>query len=629
MSPPDTPQYSQTKRFLSVKTSLGDDTLLVHAITGEEKLSTLFCYTLELLSTTANINSQQIVGKTVQFSLNQNSTTQVYNGYISEFIANAVRQENFYIYRAVVRPWLWLLTKSSNSRIFQDQTVIQVIQTVFDQAGFNDYDFSGAKKSYPKRDYCVQYGESDFNFVSRLMEEVGLFYYFTHDSSKHTLVIADQAGAYGSEKQEPVPFYDDKSRIQGIKAWQHTYTMQTGKYTTNSHNFQKPTTSLLATTTSILGISEANKREQYYYAPFFNERSDSGDASCLAMVQLESQYDIVSGKSNCMTFRAGDCISLHSLSFSQESNKKYALIGVNFKAFDNSYFSNAQPAGAAYENSFSCISAKTTFLVTRTTPKPTVLGLQEAVVTGPAQESLYTDEYGRIKVRFFWDRNPKDPENSSCWMRVVQRWEGILRIGTPVLVAFINQDIDQPVVIGPVVDDNLKPLFELPANKTMSGLKRRITKSSEEKTYNYMSFEDKADNQQLCIYASKDMLVTVENDSQMVVNSGNSTININKGDLLITVSKGKYQLTVNGDITISTKGNAKLDSVGSFTIDAQGAININSKQDVNIQSGTGFVCTAGTSLSATANGNMDLQAGLTNIKADGVISLQGTLIKNN
>jgi len=622
-------QYSQTNRFLSIKTPLGDDVLLLHAVSGEEKLSSLFSYSLELLSPKANINPQQIVGKALQFTINKNNSSQVYHGYVSEFVANAVRRENFYIYKAVVRPWLWFLTRNLSSRIFQNQSIIQIIQNVFDQASFKDYDFSGIKKTYPQREYCVQYGESDFNFVSRLMEEAGLFYYFAHDNNKHMLKIGDQVGAYGAEKQQPLHFYDDTSSFSGIKEWQHIYTMQPGKYTTNSHNFQKPSISFQATSASLLGISQANNIEQYHFSPFYNERNESGEASRVGMERFESHYDIVLGKSNCMSFRAGDRISLQSQSFNQETDKCYVLISMNFQAFDNSYFTNNSSTSVAYQNSFSCIPAKKIYYPEKITPKPSILGLQEAVVTGPTQESLYTDQYGRIKVRFFWDRNPKDPENSSCWMRVVQRWEGVLRIGTPVLVAFINQDIDQPIVVGPVVDENLKPLFELPQNKTMSGLKRRITKPSEEKTYNSISFEDKQDKQQLCVYASKDMVVTVENDSEMLVNKGNSTININKGDLLITVKEGKYQLTVKGDITISTQGNAKLNSAGSFTIESKGDININGQRAVNIKSGTGLACQAGTSLSATANSTMDLKSGLTNIKADGVICLQGALIKNN
>lgn len=655
---------TQENRFLQATVgSLKKDTLLLHKIFGQEEFSKPFSYQLEFLSETKGIKADDIITRPISFSLTSDGKQHYLHGRIAAFAASAFKaSENYYLYKATVVPWFWLLKKRVNSQIFQTKNLKDIIGGIFKAAGFQDFDFSGIHNN-PTLDYCVQYDESDFDFVSRLLEENGIFYFFKHEQNKHTLILADQKSAYGAPKQEVLKRCDfgQKGGAE-IYEWQHVYNFCSGKWTCNSHDFLQPNNSLIADKDSILTIANIKNYEIYDYSNKYLKRDQGEQLSRLRLEAEEAQYSLVSGQSSYATFYVGDKMRLDKKFFPNEDCEEFIITSLAIEAIERSYLPSGESINRTpYINTFTCAPANIVFRPLQQTLKPAIHGVQEATISGPKGESIYTDKYGRYKVKFYWDRNleKKEDENCSCWMRALKSWEGLLRVGTPVLVGFIDDDIDKPIILGLVHDNEQKPLFELPANKTRSSLRRRGGKNGDEKKYNEIIFEDKPDKEQFIENASKDMLVAVKNDRTVELKEGNDVLNINKGALTITLKEGKYFLNAQkGDIEIASKANVYIHAGGNLSLKADnevnieaGSLSIKSKQALDINSGAalqlesrtgaqlkagtglqlestaGMTHKAGTSLDISSNATVNIQGAMSTLKSSGVSKIEGSLVK--
>ncbi len=532
---------TQANRLIAINTPLGPDVLLLRGFTGQEAMSRLFSFELDLLSTDPEIKFKDIIGQTVTLRVVLGRDKErFFNGVISRFMQTG-SDAGLANYRATMVPKLWFLTRTADCRIFQNKKVPDIIQEILKENGITDIK-TVLKGTYEARDYCVQYRETDFNFVSRLMEQYGLFYFFEHADGKHMIVLADDLSAHQPcPEQSNVswnPQGSDSLAEDVITSLQWEESLRFGKYAVTDYNFETPSTSLQAEVKSQIDVGGNGKYEIYDYPGEYGKKAEGEAVAKVRMEEEEARYKVISGAGSARVFTTGFKFTLQDY-VRKDVNGDYVLTEVRHAAsVGNTYATGAAAGGSDedYSNSFTCIPAKTPFRAPQVTPKPMVQGPQTAVVVGKAGEEIWTDKYGRVKVQFHWDRYGKMNEESSCWVRVSQNWAGkqwgamfLPRIGQEVIVEFLEGDPDQPIITGRVYNAELMPPYDLPANQTQSGLKSRSSKGATPDNFNEIRFEDKKGSEQIHLHAEKDWTITVENDkSQSVGHDETLTVGNNR-----------------------------------------------------------------------------------------------------
>lgn len=613
---------TQANRHIKLSTPLGPDALLLVAFSGQEEMSRLFQFQLEMISDNSDIQAKDIVGKNITFSIERTEgAVRYFNGFVSRFSAGDEEQGRRN-YRAEVVPWLWFLTRTTDCRIFQNKKIPDILSQIFGDLGFTDFRLN-LKQSHKKWDYCVQYRESDFHFASRLMEQEGIFYYFKHENGKHVMVIADHKGAYYDCEESQVDFppsVGESMLKDRITAWQHDYEFCSGKWAQTDYNFETPSTSLMTKTSSLVSLPGIDKFEVYDFPGAYAQKSDGDAESKMRMEEIEAGFDTVSGQSGCKTFGTGAKFGIGVHRSPSEEGKRYVLTSVGHEGREAMAYETGggSPGEFDYRNYFRCLPDSVVSRPARTTRKATISGLQTAIVVGPAGEEIYVDKYGRVKVQFHWDREGKKDENSSCWVRVSQtnaeKGFGAMhipRVGSEVIISFMEGDPDQPMIVGRVYHAENMPPYGLPDSKTISGIKSKTYKGS---GYNEMIMDDTKGKELIRIHAQYDMSTTVEhdqtllvkNDRQVTVN-GKLTETITK-DTKITILSGTYDHKVAGNkASYYVQGDLSETYASKQTTKVTGTISYSSDADIQITAKTNIVLTVGSSqLKMDKDGNIDL-----------------------
>jgi len=544
------------EKFISITTSLGKDKLVLNRISSDESISNLFYYTLELVSEDQTIKPEDIVGKSVDFwMILRNGSERHFNGYVSQFVSGSLRKDGYRSYQAVVVPWFWFLTKTCDHKIFQAKTALQIIEDVFQSYGFNDYQLK-VSKTCLTRDYCVQYAESTFDFVNRLLEEEGIFYYFTHEKGKHTMVLSDNTTSFESCIENEL-IYLDNIADEHLHSWSHNHAYITGKVTSNSYSFEEPSVDLSKEISSIIKLENNQKFEHYHY-PYAYAKSGDAEPFVRARIEAEeSQFHTLESSGTYRSLKVGGKFKIKKHECPGEEGKEYTITSLRFDAFEDA-LSNASEL-RSYFNQFVCVPVATIPKSKHITPRPCIYGMQTAVVVGPSGEEIYTDKYGRVKVQFHWDRLGENNENSSCWVRVSQSWAGkgwgsivVPRIGQEVVVSFLDGNPDKPLITGQVYNASNMPPYDLPANQTQSGIKTRSSKEGGASTFNELRFEDKKDAEEIYIHAQKDFNTEINENRSVTIEKGDDTYLLKKGNVIETLSEGNVTTTL-------TKGNQSLE----------------------------------------------------------------------
>jgi type VI secretion system secreted protein VgrG len=541
---------NQEKRLLSLKTPLGENVLLLTSFNGREELSRLFEYRLQMISDNAKIKAADIVGKNITVGIDvPEGSPRFFNGFVNSFVAGDEDSNGRRNYFATMVPWLWFLTQTADCRIFQKKKVPDILEKIYKDLGFSDFEKSEIKGNHVEWDYCVQYRETDFNFVSRLMEQEGICYYFRHEDGKHTLVMGDQNGAFKDLPEKEVDYPTDfasRAIEEHIKSWEHRYNFRSGKWAQTDYNFETPSTSLMAKTNTVVKLTGNTKYEVYDFPGEYADKSMGEADTKLRMEEEEAQHDIVEATSNCKTFSPGGKFKVREHRSGGEEGKTYVITSIQHSAHETLGYETGEASAFDYENSFTCIPDAVPFRPARITPTPIIQGVQTAVVVGPAGEEIYTDEFGRVKVQFHWDREGKKDENSSCWIRVSQVHAGkgfgaidLPRIDEEVIVSFLEGNPDSPIITGRVYHAENMPPFGLPDSKVISGMKSNSTKGGG--GYNEMIMDDTKGKEMVRIHAQYDMSTTVEHDDTLHVVTGNRKID---------VDTGTHTETIKGDTTI-------------------------------------------------------------------------------
>jgi len=509
----------QTAHISKLDTPFGDDVLVIQEFSGQEGLGEMFEYRIDALSENKDLDFDQALGKKCQVTHHAYEKKRIFNGYLVEAEWLGMK-ENLYAYRLILRPWLWLLSRKADCRIFENQTALDIIQDVFNEHG---YEFRKTTvESYPKLEYCVQYRESDLDFVLRLMEQHGIYYFFEHEDGKHTLVLADGKSSHTAISEcATLPFLShgaaNQEAKQHVADWSKRRHLRTGKIEFRDYNFEKPNADMTAKAEGPGGYAKSDM--QIYDYPGKYKEPGQPEGEKYAKVWLESEQAVDQRRfasGDAPNLFPGGLVALSKLPAEGE-NIEYLLVRTQHNIIDQSYRSRSGGgSGQVYSGSYEFQPSSRVFRMPYATPEPRIHGIQTAKVVADDDhqgEEIAVDKHGRVRVEFHWVRpDPKTGKKKpSRWIRCAQAWSGkgwggqfIPRVGMEVVVEFLEGDPDQPLIVGTVYNgDNKHPYDpdEDDQNKTQSGFKSNTTKGG--RGYNEFRFEDRDGNEEIFMRAQK------------------------------------------------------------------------------------------------------------------------------
>ncbi len=576
---------------------------------------------------------------------------------------------------AEVRPWLWMLTRNQNTRIFQDKTVKEIIEQVFSDAGFSDHKIE-TTRSFDKRTYCVQYRESDFDFISRLMEQEGIYYFFPSEKNAQDakeMIICDDASGH-----KPVPEYPEieyclsdsigASSDDQIRDWSMVQSVVGGKVTLDDFNFLRPTSDLTAVSLQPQGDHTNNELELYDHPgkqtiDGMAAGAESSRGDHLARVRMEAEvvrYETWRGRTGVRMMGAGRKFGLKNYPVA-EANTDYIVTSAyhQIEADYGRHFQKMNPDRAVYTCDFTAIAADVPYRSMPITNWPVIPGLHTAKVVGPSGEEIYTDEYGRIKVQFHWDRKGENDENSSCWVRVVTPWSGmnwgmihIPRIGQEVVIQFEEGDPDRPICTGMLYNEDTKPPYPLPDNKTVSGIRTDSSKDASDTThFNELKFDDLAGEELVRMQAQKHHEKLVKNKSSLTIGfdeldygdhdgdfslstviKQNVSEKITDGDKFLKIETGSETIDIKKDKTQTIEGKRTETITGNDTTTIkQGDYSMTldmGNHDTQLKMGDVDLKVDLGSITHEAMQSIELKVGSNSIKIDQTgVTIKGLMIK--
>jgi type VI secretion system secreted protein VgrG len=537
------------------------DKLMFYQMTGQEELGGLFSIEVDLLSSDEAVDLAALLGQEASVHIERtDASVREFNGFVTSF-ALVGQHGNFARYRAVLRPWLWFLGQNQTSRIFQESTVPDIVKEIFREHGFSDFEES-LNGDYRKWEYLVQYRESDLNFVSRMLEQEGIHYYFKHADGKHKLVLADSNNAHTpSPGYEAVPFFPplarERRQDEHISKLVLHRRVRPGKFTARDWQFKTP--EILEKDRKSPLESAFNEYEIYDFPGEFEDIEQATTQAQLRLEEYQVDYETVEGSGPIRGLFAGSRFALTQYP-REDQNREYLILSARYEVRVSEYESNAVPdKEPIFEFKFVAIDAKRPYRAARRTRKPRVEGVHTAKVVGAEGEEIHTDPFGRVRVKFHWDRREEENEKSSCYVRVSQLWAGqnwggqfLPRVGQEVIVDFLEGDPDRPIITGRVYNQAQMPPYALPNNATQSGIKTRSSPGGKPSNFNEMRFEDKKGSEEFYFQAEKNTLV--KNDQSTTV-KGSRSASISHDDSVSVT--GDRSVSVGGNLSVTVKGGGK------------------------------------------------------------------------
>jgi len=636
--------YTQADRPFKVETVLGPDVLLLQGFSGQEGVSTPFSFTLDLVSQEASVSANDLLRTAAVLTLKLAGGGQrVIHGLINRFVQLG-QSDELTFYRAEIVPWSWFLSLSSDCKIFQNLSVLEIVEQVFGDQGYSDFEVK-CVRNYAAREYCVQYRETHLNFISRLLEEEGIFYFFQHSKSKHILTLADDVSAVkpcpGQSTVRVSPMPEAAQEQDFVTAFEREHAAFIGKVTLRDYDHLQPSLRLESS------VSGDGREEIYDYPGYYTQLEDGERLARLQLEEQEAWHEIVRGESTCRSLQSGYSFDLED-HYLKDANQTYQLLQVRHSA-RGADFRARDPATFEYRNDFLAIPHSVPFRPPRTTPKPVVQGSQTALVVGKAGEEIWVDEYGRVKVQFYWDRDGKKDENSSCWVRVSTAWAGkgwgviqIPRIGQEVIVDFLEGDPDLPIITGRVYNAEQMPPYDLPDNQTQSGVKSRSSKEGGTDNFNEIRMEDLKGSELLYVHAEKNKQVVVENDRTESVGNNESisigkdrTENVEKNESISIGENRTESVGKDESITIDENRTRSVGKNESIDVSGDRSLSVGKKEDCKVgdsrstQVGKDDQLQVGKKYELVAGDQITLKTGSASIvmKKDGTIQIKGKDIK--
>jgi len=685
---------ADAKDVLKIKTE--KEHFFVIGMQGFEHLGALFEYSVDLVGALEggllaglkggeppHVDLHDLVGTEACVTMDWGEQKRYFSGYITSF-RRGPRRGKFVTYTATLRPWLWFATRNKDSRIFQSKNVKDVVTKVLDPYNGDIKWKLDDESVYPELDYCVQYNETDFAFVSRLLEEAGIYYFFEHDEGKHTLVLTDALSQHDERPSgNPISWSNQMKEEATMTDWEHRQEVRSVKATVLDRDYLAPTTEIKADKSAADPIgTKVGKMEWFEYPgrvvhnaadadPDSHASDNVKQRATVAMQELASLYDFATGTTNAADIGVGMTFELKEHPDDKE-NAKYLAVASNFKLefADHEAIEDLKlghdaehvvchllvmksgDGGPSLAGAVSALaglgggggSAPAAYRPERSTPKPVMYGPQTATVVGPSGNEIETDKHGRIKVQFHWDREGKKNENSSCWVRVSQPWAGngfgfiaLPRIGHEVVVSFLDGDPDRPLVTGSVYNGDNVPIYKLPDQATVTGLKTRSSKGGDDTTANELRFDDKKGSEYLWFQAEQDYYRLVKKNafdlvqeeekvkvvkSRREVMGENWYMDIGK-DVMHHIGKDLH-VNVEADIFYTGGATCQVKLAKDMSVSVGGELGVQlggktalkSKEDINVQSETGKITFK------TATGDFAVEAMSVKIKGTSSIALE-------
>ncbi|HTM50598.1 MAG TPA: type VI secretion system tip protein TssI/VgrG [Bryobacteraceae bacterium] len=612
--------HTDDNRLLSIKTVLPANTLLVNRFSANERLSRLFSFDIELmapLEKAADVKPAELIGSAAAVRLETpDGDGRFFHGVFSRFQEGS-EDTQFRFYRAELSPKLWLLTLTTDCRVFENKNALDIVTDILREQGQLDFlDFT--TRSYARWDCCMQYRETMFNFISRLLEHEGIFYFFQHQADKHILCFADQlAGSYDSGNSPVIQFLPGTSPSTGqqvMTSWNRSTLLTPGKFTTRDFHYGTPKNTLEFSEQTVKPLGGNSKFEVYEFpgehAVPFNEKARFGEATPEGervarnrMEEEETPQITFAGESRFPLYKAGFKFLLLN---HPTLDGTFVPISIQHSVEQSGSHFHEEAVLHAYVCAITCAKFGNPYRPPRLALRPVMQGPQTATVVGPAGKEIHTDEFGRIKVQFPWDRRK---QGLGCFVRVAQTWAGprwgaqfIPRIGHEVLVDFIEGDPDQPIVIGSVYNGVNQFPYDLPAHQTQSGIKSRSTPDGTPAQFNEIRFEDQKGQELLVIHAQQTKSESVEGNSfESVGGDRESEVGCNRIDVVdkLKISYVKesrldaveehFFMKVVGDRMEKTTGDHVYEVTGQLHITGTLGIVIESPLQISLKVGANFV----------------------------------------
>ncbi len=620
---------TQKNNIISIETTLGKDKLYLTEFSAHEAMSEIYSFNAVMYTVGTQISLEKLVGTEVTVALrNTESSADVryFHGVISYLESKGMRTsasdvaEQYIDYHATIVPAISFLKKRTNCRIYQNKTSLKIVSELLNEhkVAFKDQ----TTKSYEKNDYCVQYQESDLDFIDRLLQQEGIFYFFEHTKSSHTLILVDDVTAYKKCDEEKVKCFSGSIEKSHISQWQGALSMVSGAYQQQGYDFEQPAKLPNATKVNAQLPSQSNY-EVFDYAgeAEINKRSQSCVENQLEAIQKDMHKS--TGQSDCRSFSVGKYFTFSDHEDSRYIGKSYLLTGIHIIASQPNQSGASQSSNKqVYINHFDCVPKETAYRCSQYLKKPLISGVQTAIVTGDPGDEQHIDKFGRVKVQFHWDREGEFSSKSSCWIRVAQNWAGnkwgsffFPRVGQEVLVDFINGDPDQPMISGAVYNADLMPPYALPDKKSSSGIKSHSTKKGGADNFNEIRFDDEKGQELLFFQAEKDHELKIKNDQRAEI--GNDYLINVINDEISTIGNDSQSTIANDQLT-TVNNDRQVKIANNDTLDVGKVLNIKAGSEITFKTG-------GATIKMSSDGTINLEGKSININGK-AIKIEGSAI---
>ncbi|KWF93180.1 type IV secretion protein Rhs [Burkholderia cepacia] len=517
-------------RVFTLDSPHGDD-LKFHTLDGSDELGRLFEFRIEALADSHSLSLKDMLGKPVTVRIEQQDlSTRYLNGIVARASLAGRRAERYYGYELIVRPWLWLATRRSDCRIFQNKTVPEIVQEVLSTYGFPIE--SHLAETYVPRDYCVQYNETDAAFVSRLMEFEGIYYWFRHAEDTHTLMLSDAMSSHTAlPGYETIPYIArDRTAIadeEHIDGWLPAQEVSVGKHQTTDYDYTKPRADLSSQKVDPRG-HDHDSFASFEWPGGYRDDAPGAHYSRVRLEEQQAEHERASADTDVRGAAPGHLFTLAHCPRADQ-NREYLIVRCQYRFQENAYASDQGAEAVVHQTMMLVQPSSLPYRSPRETPRPRTNGPQTATVVGPPGEEIWTDQYGRVKLQFRWDRYGQSNQDSSCWVRVSSPWAGggfggvqIPRVGDEVVVDFLNGDPDEPIVTGRVYNGEKMPPWGLPGSATQSGLLSRSSPGGTTEHANAFRFEDKKGAEQLWMHAERNFDAETELDHSLSVGNNHA-----------------------------------------------------------------------------------------------------------
>lgn len=632
-------------RMLKVTSPLGEDKLIATQFRAVERLGTLYSVEVEVLADSPSLKSSDLLTKPVALTVTQrpdgSPIERHFHGLVAEFARLGPGSSGNTTYRLVLVPAIWKLGLRQNCRIFQDKSVIDIVNSVLGEHDEPMPDWGMLPELQPLP-YCTQYNESDLHFLSRLLEEHGLNYYFTHTSSAHKLCISSTVAGFPAFVGGNVNAVHESANFYELSDWRQATRARSAKTLFDDMDGQRSQASVVLNKTSATrtyaGEPPMWPAGEVYRWPGGMSTRPGVDSAAVAMGRNESESEEFGASALDPRFAAGARVVVNvQTKGGGGASGQYVVTSVHHKGVEASSPAAGQGGGESYGGELSLYAGSRTWMPTPRNERPTMAGLYSATVTGPSGEQIHVDEFGRIKVKFRWDRGSAKDDTSSCWIRVAQTaagaWGGtwfLPRVGDEVLVAFLDGDPDRPVITGSVYGKDAKPPFQPGSERAQSGIRTRSYKSDSSDDANILRFDDKKGSEEVLLHAQKDLTVEVENDEKRKVDhdqvetiKNSRTATINDSDDKLTVDKGNLTHTVKiGDMTLTC-------SMGSVLIEAMQKITLKVGATTSIELSPTGIKMKGMTISSEATGPHQTKGAIVQVEGQGPVMVKGAIVMLN